>query len=87
MSSDIADKKKSASKTGKVVGAAMDKTIVVEFERRLRHRLYGKVVRRTKKYHVHDPEEQAQVGDTVRFTPTRPLSKSKRWRLVEIVRH
>lgn len=87
MSTETVEKKKSASKTGRVISTAMDKTIVVEFERRLRHRLYGKEIRRVKKYHVHDPEERAQVGDTVRFTPTRPLSKMKRWRLVEIVRH
>lgn len=75
------------TRTGKVVGAAMQNTLVVEVERRLRHKLYGKEVKRVKRYHVHDPEEKARVGDTVRIIETRPISKTKRWRLAEIVRH
>lgn len=75
------------SRTGRVVSTGMQKTIVVECERRLRHRLYDKEVRRVKKYHVHDEREEAQVGDTVRFVDTRPISRNKRWRLQEIVRH
>jgi len=73
--------------SGCVVSTAMDKTIVVESERRLRHRLYGKEIKKMKKYHVHDEDGTAQVGDTVRFVETRPLSKTKRWRLLEVVKH
>lgn len=75
------------SRTGRVVSTGMQKTIVVECERRLRHKLYDKEVRRVRKYHVHDEREEAQVGDTVRFVDTRPLSKNKRWRLLEIIKH
>jgi small subunit ribosomal protein S17 len=64
----------------------MDKTIVVSVERRFAHPLYGKQVTRHKKYYVHDEENQASAGDVVRISETRPLSKNKRWRLVEIVR-
>jgi small subunit ribosomal protein S17 len=63
----------------------MDKTIVVEVERRVRHPLYVRIVRRTKRYHVHDEHNQARIGDQVRIMETRPLSKRKRWRLVEIL--
>ncbi len=71
---------------GSVVGDRMDKTIVVSVERRFAHPLYGKQVTRHKKYYVHDEENQARVGDVVKIVETRPLSKSKRWRLVEVVR-
>jgi small subunit ribosomal protein S17 len=63
----------------------MDKTIVVSVERRFAHPLYGKQVTRHKKYYAHDEENQARVGDVVKIVETRPLSKLKRWRLVEIV--
>jgi len=64
----------------------MDKTIVVNIERRFAHPLYGKQVTRHKKYYAHDQENEARMGDVVRIVETRPLSKKKRWRLVEIVR-
>ena len=70
---------------GVVVSDKMDKTIVVRVERRVRHRLYGRVLRRTKRYKVHDEQNQARVGDPVRIMETRPLSKEKHWRLMEIV--
>jgi small subunit ribosomal protein S17 len=70
---------------GLVVSDKMDKTIVVEVERRVRHPLYVRIVRRTKRYHVHDEHNQARIGDQVRIMETRPLSKRKRWRLVEIL--
>ncbi|WP_067934877.1 30S ribosomal protein S17 [Alicyclobacillus kakegawensis] len=72
-------------RVGKVVSDKMDKTIVVAVEERVMHPLYGKTVRRTKKFKAHDENNEAKVGDVVRIMETRPLSKEKRWRLVEIV--
>ena len=72
-------------RTGVVVSDAMDKTIMVRIDRQVRHPLYGKIVRRSSKLAAHDETNDAHVGDTVRVVETRPLSKSKRWRLVEIV--
>jgi small subunit ribosomal protein S17 len=63
----------------------MDKTVVVSIERRVQHPVYGKMVRRTKRLKAHDEKNDAKTGDTVRIMETRPLSKDKRWRLVEIV--
>jgi small subunit ribosomal protein S17 len=73
------------SRTGIVVSDKMQKTIVVEIVRKAKHPLYGKTVKLTKKYKVHDEENAAKVGDKVLITETRPLSKDKRWRLVEVV--
>jgi small subunit ribosomal protein S17 len=70
---------------GVVVSDRGDKTVVVAVERRFPHPLYGKAVTRTKKYHAHDPENQYLIGDVVRITETRPLSKLKRWRVLELV--
>ena len=72
-------------RVGVVVSDKANKTIVVQVERRLAHPLYGKSVARTKKYHVHDENNEYKVGDTVRITETRPLSKTKRWRVVGLV--
>jgi len=72
-------------RVGVVTSDKMDKTVTVSVERRLAHPLYGKGVKRTKKYHVHDPDNEYQVGDTVRITETRPLSKTKRWRVLELI--
>ncbi len=74
------------TKTGRVVGDGMDKTIVVVVERLVEHPIYKKRMRRTKKFHVHDENNDAHVGDTVRIAETRPISKTKTWRLDEIVR-
>ncbi len=71
--------------TGRVVSDKMEKTRVIAVERITRHPLYGKIVRRTKKYKFHDENNISQVGDKVKVMETRPLSKDKRWRLVEIV--
>lgn len=71
--------------TGRVVSDNMDKTIVVEVERTISHPLYHRIIRRKNKFKVHDPEEKAKVGDRVRMMETRPLSKDKNWRLVEIL--
>ena len=73
------------TRTGKVISDKMDKTIVVAIEDHVKHPLYGKIVKRTYKLKAHDEENQAHIGDTVRVMETRPLSKDKRWRLVEIM--
>jgi small subunit ribosomal protein S17 len=73
------------TRIGKVVSDKMEKTVVVSIERRVQHPVYGKMIRRTKKLKAHDEENSAKTGDTVRIMETRPLSKDKRWRLVEIV--
>jgi small subunit ribosomal protein S17 len=70
---------------GLVVGDKMDKTVVVEVEDRVKHPLYGKVIRRTSKLKVHDEQNSAGIGDRVLLMETRPLSATKRWRLVEIL--
>ncbi|MBM7505701.1 30S ribosomal protein S17 [Agromyces aurantiacus] len=70
---------------GYVVSDKMDKTIVVEVEDRVKHPLYGKVIRRTSKVKAHDEQNTAGIGDLVVISETRPLSATKRWRLVEIV--
>lgn len=73
------------SRIGVVTSDKMDKTITVAVERKVKHPLYGKFVKKTTKFHAHDESNQCGVGDTVKIMETRPLSKSKRWRLVEIV--
>ncbi|MGE0135276.1 MAG: 30S ribosomal protein S17 [Dehalococcoidia bacterium] len=73
------------ARTGTVVSDRGDQTIIVAIERAAPHRLYRKVIRRTKRYPVHDPQNAASVGDLVRIEECRPISKTKRWRLVEIV--
>ena len=73
------------TREGVVVSAAMNKTAVVLMKRRLRHPVYGKYVTRSKKFYVHDEKNECRVGDVVRIVETRPLSKLKRWRLVELV--
>ena len=72
-------------RTGLVVSDKMDKTVVVRIDRRMPHPQYGKMVTRTRKLKAHDEENSAKLGDLVRIMETRPLSKDKRWRLVEIV--
>ena len=71
---------------GLVVGDKMDKTITVAVKRLVPHPLYKKVLRRTKKYHAHDEENTCTVGDLVRIRETRPLSKTKCWRMVEVIK-
>ncbi len=73
------------ARVGTVVSDKQDKTIVVEIERAARHRIYRKVIRLTKKYHVHDEDNRATVGDLVRIEECRPISKLKRWQLVEVL--
>ena len=73
------------TRIGVVVSDKMDKTITVEIRNRVKHPLYGKIMNRTEKFKAHDEQNEAGIGDTVRIMETRPLSKDKRWRLVEIV--
>ncbi len=73
------------TRTGKVVSDKMDKTIVVAVQDNVRHPLYNKIVKKTYKLKAHDEKNECGIGDTVRVMETRPLSKDKRWRLVEIV--
>ena len=73
------------TRTGKVVSNKMDKTIVVAVENNVKHPVIGKIVKRTYKLKAHDEENTCNIGDTVKVMETRPLSKDKRWRLVEIV--
>ena len=73
------------TRIGLVVSDKMAKTVVVSIERRVQHPVYGKMVRRTKKLKAHDEQNEAKTGDTVRIMETRPLSKDKRWRVVEII--
>ncbi len=73
------------TRVGVVVSDKMDKTCVIQIETRVRHPLYGKIMKRTAKLKVHDENNECGVGDTIRVMETRPLSKDKRWRLVEII--
>ena len=70
---------------GVVVSNKMDKSITVAIQRRLRHPIYGKYVKKTSKFMAHDENNECSIGDTVRIMETRPLSRNKRWRLIEIV--
>ncbi|MDW8103552.1 MAG: 30S ribosomal protein S17 [Armatimonadota bacterium] len=72
-------------RVGVVVSDRMDKTVVVAVERIMRHPLYGKTVKRTKKFHAHDENNECRVGDVVEIMETRPLSKLKRWRVARII--
>ena len=73
------------TRVGKVVSDKMDKTIVVAIQDNVKHPLYGKIVKRTYKLKAHDENNDSHIGDTVKVMETRPLSKDKRWRLVEVV--
>ena len=72
-------------RTGVVVSTKMDKSIVVAVKRKVKHPIYGKFINKTKKLMAHDEENTCNVGDTVRISETRPLSKNKTWRLIEII--
>ena len=71
--------------TGRIVSDKMDKTVVVAIENSVKHKLYKKIIKRTIKLKVHDENNECKIGDRVRIMETRPLSKDKRWRLVEII--
>ena len=82
----MADRGLRKERTGVVVSDKMDKTIVVSIVRKWKHPRYGKMVKSSKKYKAHDEENKAKTGDEVLITETRPISKDKRWRLVEVVK-
>ncbi len=73
------------TRTGVVSSNKMDKTITVAVERKVKHPIYGKFVKKTSKFHAHDEKNECSIGDIVEIMETRPLSKTKRWRLVEVV--
>lgn len=81
----MSDRNMRKTEVGKVVSDKMDKTIVVAIENRVKHKLYNKIIKRTIKLKVHDENNECKIGDRVRIMETRPLSKDKRWRLVEII--
>lgn len=81
----MAERSRKKAFNGLVVSNKMDKSITVSVERRFRHPLYGKYVKKTTKFTAHDEKNECNVGDTVRILETRPLSRTKRWRLVEIL--
>ena len=85
MSTIMTDRKRRKTRIGIVSSNKMTKTITVEVERKVKHPIYGKFVKKTTKFHAHDEADTAGIGDTVRIMETRPLSKTKRWRLVEII--
>jgi small subunit ribosomal protein S17 len=81
----VVERKARKTRIGLVTSDKMDKTITVAVERKVKHPFYGKFLKKTTKFHAHDETNQCGLGDTVRIMETRPLSKSKRWRLVEII--
>jgi small subunit ribosomal protein S17 len=83
----LAEKQRASRKTrvGKVVSDKMDKTVVVAIERSMKHPLYKKIIKRTQKLKAHDENNECREGDRVKIMETRPLSKEKRWRVVEII--
>jgi small subunit ribosomal protein S17 len=78
---------KRRTKVGRVVSDKMDKTVVVSVERLQRHPIYKRVIRRSTKFKAHDEDNTARVGDTVRIEESRPLSRDKRWRVIEVIGH
>lgn len=79
------ERKTRKTRVGVVSSNSMDKSISVEVERRLKHPIYGKFVKKSRKFIAHDADNQCQVGDKVRIMETRPLSKNKKWRLIEVL--
>ena len=75
------------TRVGEVISDKMDKTVVVKTITRVPHPKFGKIVKQVKKFHVHDEKNEAKIGDRVSIMETRPLSRLKRWRLVEVIRH
>jgi small subunit ribosomal protein S17 len=85
MSTTMTERKRRKTRIGVVSSSKMTKTITVAVERKVKHPIYGKFVKKTTKFHAHDDNNTAGIGDVVRIMETRPLSKTKRWRLVEII--
>ncbi len=85
IASKMSERNLRKTRTGLVTSNKMDKSITVMVERRLQHPIYGKFVKKTTKFMAHDENNECNIGDTVRIMETRPLSKNKRWRLVEVI--
>jgi len=85
VSQETSERAQRKVRTGLVVSDSMDKTVVVQVEATVRHPLYNKIYRRNSKLHAHDEQNDAHVGDRVRVMETRPLSKTKRWRVIEVL--
>ena len=85
MSTTTIERKRRKTRIGIVSSNKMTKTITVSVERKIKHPIYGKFLKKTTKFHAHDEQNTAGIGDVVRIMETRPLSKTKRWRLVEII--
>ncbi len=85
MASETKPRRKRTTRVGIIVSRSGAKTVVVEVERRVQHRLYKRYVNRRKKFHAHDERDECRIGDRVRIVETRPVSRMKRWRLVEIL--
>ena len=85
LAQDSTARAKRKVRTGIVSSNKMSKTITVKVERKVKHPIYGKFIKKTTKFHAHDEKNEASIGDLVRIMETRPLSKTKRWRLVEVV--
>ena len=81
----MAERNLRKTKTGVVTSNKMEKTVTVEIETKVKHPIYGKFVKKTTKFHAHDEKNECGIGDTVKIMESRPLSKTKRWRLVEVV--
>jgi small subunit ribosomal protein S17 len=81
----VMERKLRKERTGVVVSDGMDKSIVVAVKRKVKHPIYGKFINRTKNFMVHDEENTCKIGDTVKISETRPMSKNKSWRLVEVI--
>ena len=81
----MAERNLRKTRVGVVTSNKMNKTITVAIERKVKHPIYGKFVKKTSKFHAHDEKNECSIGDTVKIMETRPLSKTKRWRLVEVV--
>ena len=85
--SDVPKRHLRKTRVGEVVSNKMDKTIVVVVVRRVPHPKFGKIMKRTKKFYAHDAENRCEIGDLVRIQETRPLSRLKRWQLIEVLKH
>lgn len=81
----MTDRNLRKTRTGEVISNKMDKTITVKVRRRLQHGMYGKFLEKSRHFHAHDENNECNIGDTVKIMETRPLSKLKRWRVVEIL--
>lgn len=81
----MSQEKRQRTETGRVISSKMDKTVTVMIERKVKHPIYGKYIRRSSKFHAHDENNQCREGDLVTIAECRPISKSKTWRLVEVV--